>query len=370
MQTQRKQTAKTLIIIICASLLSLFGNAQNNESSKFGILGAYNLTYTWFQNEMGFSNQEYWNWVDNHFQNLGAHWTRSNNLIWELVEPELGVGYHWTTNPLNTDSVIANIYDSPAQVNWLAIPSFNKNRSPLDYPTEWQNFLSACVERYDGDGNNDLNENVYVKYWQINNEVFQISNDFSSTEYAQIFALSATAIHSADSNAKLCLISTTKGTDIDTFLVNVITRLAEMDVPVDVLDIHHWEDIANYKISVLPEYRNILNNAGFTEVEIWSTEHGTYCYQPNNFPFQTKTEQASNLLKRYTWNLNNGLNKLFWNNLIEWHGFNGNPGSIYNALGLIGDGSYCGEPANEFNHLRKSYYSYKIIAENFTTTHS
>jgi len=36
-------------------------------------------------------------------------------------------------------------------------------------------------------------------------------------------------------------------------------------------------------------------------------------------------------------------------------------------MGLIGDGSYCGEPANEFNYIRKNYYSYKILAENIDT---
>jgi len=48
---------------------------------------------------------------------------------------------------------------------------------------------------------------------------------------------------------------------------------------------------------------------------------------------------------------------------MEWHEFAGLPGSIFNSMGLIGDGSNCGEPANEFNYNRKSYYSYKLLAE-------
>lgn len=362
-----KRSVKNSLLLTFSLILPLLSNAQNHETSRFGVYGAYSLTYTWFQTQMGFTNTDYWNWVDNHFVNLGAHWTRSNNIAWDMIEPILGNGYDWTTNPFATDSVITNIYDSPADVNWLGSPSFRATRSPLDYPTEWHNFLTACVERYNGDGINDLNQYVKVKYWQINNEVFQISNDFTSSQYAQIFALSETAIHSVDTSAKLCLISTTKGNTVDTFLVNVITELANMSVPFDVMDIHHWGNASDYKITVLPFYRNLLDSLGYTNVEIWSCEHGTHTYQPVGFPFQTKEEQAASLLKRYVWNLNNGLSKLFWNNLMEWYAFAGNPNSVFNSMGLIGDGSYCGEPSDEFNHIRKSYFSYKILAENIDT---
>jgi hypothetical protein len=64
------------------------------------------------------------------------------------------------------------------------------------------------------------------------------------------------------------------------------------------------------------------------------------------------------------WNFANGLDKLFWNNLMEWHGFKNNPGSIFNSQGLIGDGAFCSEPTEELNLLRKSYFCYKKLAEN------
>ncbi len=68
-------------------------------------------------------------------------------------------------------------------------------------------------------------------------------------------------------------------------------------------------------------------------------------------------------MKRYVWNFANGLDKLFWNNLMEWHGFAGNPGSIFNGMGLVGDGSYCGEPPGGFNRPRRSYFSYRVLAK-------
>ncbi|MCD4792257.1 MAG: T9SS type A sorting domain-containing protein [Bacteroidales bacterium] len=354
------------VFFFAGAILPVTAFAQDYEDSKFGIFGAYSLEYQWFMEQMEFDDSDYWNWVDNHFENLGAHWTRSNNLVWELIEPTLGGAYDWD-NIFNSDSVITNIYDSPADVNWLACPGFSDSRNPLDYPTEWQNFLQAAVERYNGDGINDLNEYVNVQYWQLGNEIMQISDSFSSGEYAQIVALSESAIHSVDLNAKICLIAPTQGFTVDTFLENTIIELSNLGVQFDIIDIHHWGNSNNYKMTVLPQYRTLLDNNGYINVDIWSCEHGTWCCQPDDVSYQTKTEQAVSLIKRYVWNLNNGLDKLFWNNLMEWHGFAGNPGSIYNSMGLIGDGSYCGEPANEFNYMRKNYYSYKKLAENIDT---
>jgi len=354
------------IFLLIGIILPVTASAQNYEDSKFGIFGAFSLEYPWFMQQMGFDDSDYWNWVDGHFENLRAHWTRSNNLVWILIEPTLGGSYDWN-NIKNTDSVITNIYDSPACVNWLGSFDINESRNPLDYPTEWQNFLQAVVERYNGDGINDLNEYVNVTYWQLGGEIMQISNSFTSEEYAQIVALSESAIHFVDSNAKICLIAPTQGFTVDTFLENTIIELSNLGVQFDIIDIHHWGNSDNYKMTALSQYRMLLDNNGYTNVDIWSCENGTWCYQPNNVPYQTKTEQAVSLIKRYVWNLNNGLDKLFWNNLMEWRGFAGNPGSIYNSMGLIGDGSLCGEPANEFNHIRKNYYSYKKLSENIDT---
>jgi len=158
MTKQRSISILCLMVLLTVTILLQKANAQSSENSKFGIFGAYATEYTWFQTQMGYSDTDYWNWVDEHFENLGAHWTRSNSqLIWDVIEPNLDGVYNWNINT-NPDSIITNIYDSPADVNWLGcinIPS-SSVRNVLNYPTEWQNFLKVVVERYDGDGVNDL----------------------------------------------------------------------------------------------------------------------------------------------------------------------------------------------------------------------
>ena len=129
------------IFLFIITMLSQTAIAQNYEDSKFGIFGAYAIEYNWFQNQMGFTDTDYWKWVDDHFENLGAHWTRSNTqLIWNLIEPNLDGVYNWNTIT-NPDSVITNVYDNPAAVKWLGcihVPNINV-RNILNYPSEWQN---------------------------------------------------------------------------------------------------------------------------------------------------------------------------------------------------------------------------------------
>jgi len=370
--SKRKQKATVLItgtFFFAGAILPATVSAQEYEDSRFGIFGAYALEYNWFMGQMEFDDSDYWNWVDGHFENLGAHWTRSNTqLVWEVIEPELNGNYVWDIFS-NPDSVITNIYDSPANVNWLGCFHVGMGqggfRNPLDYPDNWQNFLIAVVDRYNGDGNNDLNEYVNVKYWQIGNEIAALQEaGLLPEDYAEIVALSESAIHSIDPEAKICLVAPTAGFQVEPYLQLSIQELAIMEIPFDVIDIHHWGNAENYRMQAIPEYRDILDNNGYESVDIWSCEHGTWCYQPDDQAFQTKSEQAESLVKRYLWNFASGLDKLFWNNLMEWHGFGGNPGSVFNSMGLIGDGSLCGEPSSEFNHIRKNYYSYALLAEN------
>jgi hypothetical protein len=338
--------------------------SQTPESSHFGIFGAYAQEYNYFKIQMGFNDTQYWNWVDGHFSNLGAHWTRSNaQLIWDLIEPNLDGNYNWDifTKP---DSVITNIYNGSAQVEWLGVIRFDiSTHNPLNYPTQWQNFLQEVVDRYNGDGLNDLNSFVKVKHWQIGNEIFEYINaGFTSSQYAQVVALADTAIRSLDPNAKICLVAPTAGDIVNTYLVNTIITLSTLDVSFEIIDLHHWGPANLYKMSAIPIYRNILNENGYANVKIWSCENGTWAYQPLSYPYQTQEEQAASLIKRYVWNFANGLDKLMWNNLMEWYMFAGSSTTIFNSLGLIGDGQLNGEPPNELNFKRKSYYSYKLLA--------
>lgn len=333
------------------------------ESSAFGIFGAYAQEYPWFKQQMGFSDEDYWAWVDRHFANLGAHWTRSNlQLIWDLVEPTIGGGYDWDNDKL-TDAVITHVYDSPAGVHWLGVFHGLGRRNPLDYPGEFADFVQAAVERYDGDGIDDVTPGVAVKYWQAEGEIpgwISVGSDVEA--YVAFVRLIRGAMLAADAEAKTVLMAPTNGFSIDPFLVDVIEQLAPAR-EFEVIDIHHWGVAESWKMTALPAYRRMLDDLGLFDVEIWSCENGTWAGYPAGQPGQSEIDQARSLVKRYVWNRAHGLDKLFWNNLMEWSNFGGDAGSVFNSMGLVSDGRQSGDPPDRLNTERIAYWSYRLLAE-------
>jgi hypothetical protein len=322
---------------------------------------------------MGFSDEDYWDWVDSHFNTLGARWTRSNlQFIWNFIEPEPGDAYKWD-NTFHTDDIVRRTSASPADVHWLAvfhegglaIPRNDRPplRNPLLYPEEYSEFVKAAVERYDGDGIDDLNSNVNIKYWQIGNEYMGHDKSGEKPEdYLKWYIFTADAIREADPEAKIVLISATQGFDIDPWMRQAINELAPAGI-LDVVDIHHWGKADNWKMPAVPQVRALLDSLGGKDIEIFSCEHGTWVGKPDRQPYQTEEEQARSLVKRYVYNIANGLDKLFWNNLMEWDKFGGNEGSIFNSMGLISDGQNSDDDADRFNTERIAYWSYKMLTD-------
>jgi len=350
-----------------------------HEDSAFGLFGAFAATeYGYFKSRMGFNNEQDWTWVEDHFRNLGAHWTRSNlQLLWDIVEPVLGGGYVWN-NPMLTDPLIRRVYREGNEVHWLGVfhegggpipppPPKQQLRNPLSYPNEYQAFVRAAVERYDGDGIDDAAPGVWVKYWQAGNEIMGWqSSGRTVDDYVQFVRLLRAASRAADPQAKLVLIAPTDGGHMDPWLTQVIGALAS-EQAFDVIDVHHWGAAQTWRMPAIAQYRQLLDSKGLSHVQIWSCEHGTWQGQPTGQPSQTEQDQARSLVKRYVFNSNSGLDKLFWNNLMEWYQFGGNAGSIFNSMGLVTDGQGPGEDPARFNTPRIAYWTYRLLAARIDT---
>jgi len=342
------------------------------ENSAYGIYTSH-TSRPYFQQEMGFTEQEYFQWCDQHMENLGAHWTRiSILLMWDIIEPEIGKGYYWDRGP-NPDKLLSAVYNPPNKINILAvlhpIIAFGDRRNPLDFPDAFKKWVRACVERYDGDGINDVNEYVKVKYWQLGNEIqdYDIKIGEPGSVYGKCLELFEEALHQADPEAKIALIAQPGGNIMDPFLKNVVDTCIVRNIPFDVVDLHHFGTASEWEIPALKETREFLDSKGLQRVEIWSFENGTYVGSPqpaNRFPPQTEEYQARSLIKRFVYNRNNGLDKIVWNNLVDWYMFNNNPHFIFNSLGLVGDGALNGETPDKLNKERLSYYAYKLLTEN------
>jgi len=346
---------------------------RESWNSPFGIFAAYTQEYQKFSNRMGFTNEEYWDWVDRHFDDLQAHWTRSNlQFIWDIIEPKPGAGYKWD-NQMGTDDIARRISDSPVEVHWVAVfheggtpPEVKRPplRNPVDYPDQYSRFVKAAVERYDGDGIDDLNDRIRVKYWQIGNEYpFWIRSGRNLNDYLNWARSTSIAIKEADPEARVVLIAETQGLTMEPWMKTAIQFLSP-PCYIDVVDIHHCGTAAEWKMNAVPPVRSLLNSQGRTDAEIFSCEHGTWAGRPSRQPAQTEEEQARSLVKRYVYNLTNGLDKLMWNNLVEWEKFMNSEGSIFNSIGLISDGQYSGDSPDRLNTERIAYWSYRMLSKN------
>lgn len=346
-------------------------------NSSYGVFAAYaQPEFMWFTVNAGLGGAPgYFTWADKNMAALGAHWTRSNmQLVWDFIQPTVGGPYNWD-NQFLSDDVISAVYISPASVNWLG--SFHEGssgrkgsgdaapptlRNPVDYPTEYPAFVQDVVERYDGDGVDDVAPGVHVRYWQVGNEVPGWTNSGRSVgDYVTFFRLVRSGALAADPEAKLVLVAPCTGNSVEPFLQQVIMQLAPGQ-EFDVIDLHHWMAAGMYKMRALGQYRALLDSLGMQEVKIWSCEHGTWSGSPTGQPTQTEEDQARYLIKSYSWNRANGLDKLMWESLVEWYQFGGQASSIFNCMGLISDGQDCGDTSDRLNTPRISFWAYKTLA--------
>jgi hypothetical protein len=73
---------------------------------------------------------------------------------------------------------------------------------------------------------------------------------------------------------------------------------------------------------------------------------------------QTESEQAAGLFRIYIYSIAQGIDKVFWNLLIERYNFGGNPGSDFNHYGLIHN-----EKNERLSHRKLAFFTFKKMTE-------
>jgi len=112
-------------------------------------------------------------------------------------------------------------------------------------------------------------------------------------------------------------------------------------------------------------FGKILKNYGI-DIDKVTVFLETACYDGNpNYPRghhlsflplppETEAKQAATLVKTYVYSLAVGIDKIFWNGIIERYNFGGSKGNPFNFYGLINN------PKNDgHSHKKLSYYTFK-----------
>ncbi len=295
-------------------------------------------------------SDEFYITMDNHFgfmpafydyasaKEAGGIWTRPNfeRFTWGWIEQEPGsytfsetdrevqeaqrYGFHILANvqpkALWDEEKCHEVTDKPSP--GIPIP-FTEAYKPCDMDA-YKSFVTTLVERYDGDGNNDMpGLTVPIKHWEIMNEP-EFSNYFLGTpgEYVEIVEASATAIREADPDA---VIVQGGMAGMAPEMTNFWRQVFDLGVAqyFDVLNMH---SIGHGEHLNIPAFRQFLSDYDVSEKPVWVTE--VQYQQAGQTRDSTPEQFAGTMARSYIFALANGVDKLLYVNLKIPQGAPGN----------------------------------------------
>lgn len=260
-----------------------------------------------------------------HFKEIGIKWAR--------LHPNIFGSFGWSGvdsdhDGKNLDFSKQDAIAKIAQENNIYLLT---GVSPLPIDTEWLNantyipqdkeaytsYIEQLVERYDGDGVNDMSGLKYpIKYWQLENEPDlhnKIKKDrgnakFSSPEeYLEVLRLTYKAVKEADPQAKLLLNVVGYGQKMGDTSVNYLQQLNKLGAAnyYDIFSYHVYP--TTYETSLLTELLRKFKQL-VADKPIWITESGI----DGKWGEESEKKQAAWIMKHYVSNIAGGVKKIVW----------------------------------------------------------
>ncbi|MBI3754621.1 MAG: hypothetical protein HY265_00455 [Deltaproteobacteria bacterium] len=322
-------------------------------------------------------------------KDIGVKWHRpSMYMVWSAVQKDLNSqNYNFTAfdkyygGVQSGINILANITSRMKQESEYTLAN---SFLPTD-EQKYLNFVKAVVERYDGDGIDDMQglKNP-ILYWQVGNEP---NNKGGVKDFAKLQKITYQAIKEVCPQCKVLIGGAAQ--PIDTLGLKTLGFVSKTDdyfyefgksyesylkelngEGFDIFDFHWYgEADGDYRKlgAVYEQIKILLKKYGFGNAPVWITEMGAYSGEPSDkspkgeklFSYQTETQQAADYLKRFVYPLSLGIEKIFPAfGLIE--GFKGNDG-YFDHTGFI----YEGKGSNDLGYGVKklSYYTYKKMVE-------
>ncbi len=198
------------------------------------------------------------------------------------------------------------ILDSPVP------PAFQSSKGkPCDMDA-YRNFVSKLVERYDGDGIDDMPGLIFpIKHWELMNEPSFQDMYFQGTpaEYVEVLKVTREAIKEADPEA-LIVQGGMAG------MIHICTDFWQGVFDAGgaaYLDIMNMHSIGHGEHLNIPAFKQFLAHNGITNKPIWVTE--VQYQQSHQTRGYTNEDFAKVLARSYVFALANGVDKLFYVNI-------------------------------------------------------
>jgi len=307
---------------------------------------------------------------------IGVQWVRPMKYVyWFMVQPDI-----------NNDEYDFSVFDEqfgeiPEEFSIMANISPQPTLKDLDRcldgswipidQAQYVNFVKAVVERYDGDGIDDMPGLVNpIQYWQVGNE----PDNQKRSDFSELQKITFQAIKDACSDCQVIIGgfgSQLPEKFIKRFEIGYAPILKELNGQyIDILDFHWYGNaLGHYQIidpteqeDILDYIRSILDSYGFPpDLPIWITEMGSFSGHTTDFDYeyQSEQQQAIDYFKRFIYALSKGVKKVFPAfGLIEgWK----DEDTYFDQTGLIYDG--VGSYDLGFGVKKLGYFTYKKMTE-------
>lgn len=172
------------------------------------------------------------------------------------------------------------------------LPKYRCN--PIDW-TKYQTWVTATVERYDGDGIDDMpGLQIPIKHWEVMNEPdlrynSTISQEETSSltfykqgplDYGTLLEKTYNSIKSADSESKVLIAGAAGGGDFLNFYDLLFSKMASASNYFDIGNIHCISNDQQSHDFNVGEYKTMLSKFSMAAKPIWVTEAEAF-YQKN-----------------------------------------------------------------------------------------
>ena len=177
----------------------------------------------------------------------------------------------WPYASWDQEACHANMEETPDPFGGL-LPT--RKGIPCDWEA-YEEFLRAMVERYDGDGENDMPGLRYpVRYWEIGNEPeMKHGNDifFQGTpeDYFLLLRRSAEAIRKADPDAKILHAGIASGFDFSREFWEKVFSFEDAGNYFDIANVHDLQGSEDGNVGFV---KKLLVEKGIENKPVWVTE--------------------------------------------------------------------------------------------------
>ncbi|MFC1662881.1 hypothetical protein ACFL04_01785 [Patescibacteria group bacterium] len=239
-------------------------------------------------------------------RNIGAGWARPHPgpFIWGDMQPDIESDtiVFTETDEIVKDAQEADIqllitlwhYNKADQEYYLGdcratgeefVAEFGRLRCPPANTEKYKKWVEALVERYDGDGVNDMPDLITpIKHWEVMNEPDLNANSEITDglqfwvgtpgQYAELLINTSKAIRSADNSAQILIAGAAGGNnEFLSFYRNVLTVAGALEA-FDIANVHCISN-DDYKSLNVEPYAALLSDFGINK-PVWVTEAETF----------------------------------------------------------------------------------------------